>query len=302
VRIVIALGGNALLLRGERPDAAAQRGNIRSAARAVARVGRRHQVVVTHGNGPQIGLLALESERDRSLSVPYPLDVLGAETEGMIGYWLAQELGNELPGIPVTTLLTQTVVDPGDPDFTDPSKFIGPMYDEARATSLAGERGWVVKPDGPGWRRVVASPPPLDIVELPSIRLLMRHGVLVVCAGGGGVPVARDRDGRYVGVEAVVDKDHASSLLASRLGADVLLMLTDVAGVYTGWGKPAARRIEKVTNGSMGPKVAAACAFVRGGGRLAGIGALTDAAAIIAGRAGTLIGSPASLARMPTGD
>lgn len=309
MRIVIALGGNALLRRGERPDAGAQRLNIKTAARAVAEVGRHHQVVVTHGNGPQIGLLALESERDSALTVPYPLDVLGAETEGMIGYWLTQELGNELPGIPVTMVLTQTVVDPADPAFADLTKFIGPMYDESRARSLATARGWVVKPDGSGWRRVVASPPPLDIVELSTIQLLMRNGVLVVCAGGGGIPVARDGAGRFVGVEAVVDKDRASALLASRLGADVLLMLTDVAAVEVGWGTATSRRLDRITpeelddlsfaSGSMGPKIAAAGDFIRGGGLVAGIGALTDAAAILAGRAGTLIGRKADLARIP---
>lgn len=299
MRIVVALGGNALLRRGERADAAAQQRNITVAAAAIAELARDHQVVVTHGNGPQIGLLALESSADPGLTAPYPLDVLGAETEGMIGYVLERELRNQLPRAQVATLLTQTLVSLEDPAFADPTKFIGPIYPEADARRIAAARGWRVRQDGAGWRRVVPSPAPQEIVEADTIGLLTECGVLVICAGGGGVPVAHVPPGGLAGVEAVVDKDHAASLLARTLRADALLLLTDVTAVQRGFGTPHAEPIAEVTPdglrsedfpaGSMGPKVAAACAFVEATGGIAGIGALSDAADILTGDVGTRI-------------
>lgn len=298
MRFVVALGGNALLQRGESPDARTQEANVRRAVTSIARLARHHDVVVTHGNGPQVGMLALESERDGSLSVPYPLDVLGAETEGMVGYWLQRELSNELPGRDIVTVLTQTLVDPHDPAFGDPTKFIGQQYDEATARRTAAELGWTVKPDGRGWRRVVASPAPIEFVELGSIKTLIDSGTLVICAGGGGVPVVRTEHG-IAGVEAVIDKDRAAALLARHLGADALLLLTDVAAVEADYGTPQARPLGRVTTrelrqmafpaGSMGPKVAAACDFVEAGGSFAAIGALDAAEQLGAATTGTVI-------------
>jgi carbamate kinase len=297
-RVVVALGGNALLRRGEPADAATQRANVVRAVRAVAAVARRHEVVVTHGNGPQVGLLALQAEAYADVP-PYPLDVLGAESEGMIGYLLEQALMNALPGRPAATLLTQVGVDAADPAFAAPSKPIGPVYDEPAGRRLAAERGWALAPDGDGVRRVVASPRPREILELAAIRRLLEAGVLVVCVGGGGIPVTITPEGAVHGVEAVVDKDRAAALLAERLGADALLLLTDVPRVVAGWGTPGAVELDSATPaqlrqetfaaGSMGPKVEAACRFAERTGGLAAIGALDDAEAILAGRAGTQI-------------
>jgi carbamate kinase len=299
MRVVIALGGNALLKRGERPDAAVQQRNVALAAAAIAEVAREHQVVVTHGNGPQVGLLALESSADAALTVPYPLDVLGAETEGMIGYLIERELRNQLPHAQVATVLTQTLVSLDDPAFSHPTKFIGPLYDEDEAHRVAAARGWQVRPDGAGWRRVVPSPQPREIVEAATIRLLVECDVLVVCVGGGGVPVAHVPPAGLAGVEAVIDKDAAAALLATTLRADALLLLTDVAAVQRGFGTPAAEPIREITPeqlrdeafpaGSMGPKVTAACAFVDATGGIAGIGALAEAADVLTGAAGTRI-------------
>lgn len=293
MRIVIALGGNALLRRGQRPDPEVERENARVAARSVAEIARRHSVVITHGNGPQIGMMALATDDT--------LDLLGAATEGMIGYILEQELRNALPGWSVATLLTQTLVDPDDPAFDDPTKFIGPVYTETEARGLAEERGWSVARDGEGYRRVVASPTPQEILELPEIEVLVHRGTLVVCSGGGGIPVLRVPEG-FEGVEAVIDKDRSAALLARRLGAGALLMLTDVSGVLAGWGTPEERLIRSATPdemgehdfaaGSMGPKVEAACTFVEETGGWAAIGALEDAEAILEGRAGTRIHPP----------
>lgn len=320
MRIVIALGGNALLRRGQRPDPEVERENARTAARSVAEIARRHSVVITHGNGPQIGMMALATEElasavlegeadsgprtppaSSSASGPYTLDLLGAATEGMIGYVLEQELRNALPGWSVATLLTQTLVDPDDPAFDDPTKFIGPVYTETEARRLAEERGWSVARDGEGYRRVVASPTPREILELPEIEVLVHRGTLVVCSGGGGIPVLRVPDG-FEGVEAVIDKDRSAALLARRLGAGALLMLTDVSVVLAGWGTPDERPIRSATPdemrahdfaaGSMGPKVEAACTFVEETGGWAAIGALEDAEAILEGRAGTRIHPP----------
>lgn len=301
MRIVAALGGNALLRRGEPLEADIQRRNSARAVEALAPLGREHELVVTHGNGPQVGLLALQALAYPEVA-PYPLDVLGAESEGMIGYLLEQELRNALPGRPVATLLTQVVVDPDDPAFRRPSKPIGPVYEEAEARRLAAQRGWTVAPDGPGWRRVVPSPEPRAIVELEAIRLLVGSGVLVVCAGGGGIPVVAGPAGELRGVEAVVDKDLAAALLAELLGADCLLLLTDVRAVVRGFGSeraepigeatPEELRAERLDPGSMGPKVEAACRFVERTGGSAAIGALEDAAALAAGRAGTRVLPP----------
>ena len=299
MRILVALGGNALLQRGQKPDASLQEDNVETAVRALAPLARQHEIVVTHGNGPQIGLLAVESAADPNLTLPYPFDVLGAQTQGMIGYWLLQALQNELPGREVACIVNQTLVDRNDPAFADPTKFIGEVYDEATAHRLADERGWEVRQDGTHWRRVVGSPAPVEVVETGVIRLLLDSDAIVVCAGGGGVPVVRDDSGRLDGVEAVVDKDHTASVLARALKADALLILTDVANVFVDYGTPDQRAIGRTSPddlrrhrfpaGSMGPKVEAACRFVEATGGTAGIGRLQDVGAILAGAAGTVV-------------
>ena len=307
MRIVVALGGNALLQRGQPADAAVQRHNVTTAVEALAELAAEHEVVVTHGNGPQVGLLALQGEAYLKVR-PYPLDVLGAESEGMIGYLLEQELVNVLGGRPVATLLTQVIVDADDPAFAHPTKFIGPVYDHENAELLMAERGWRIAQDGQYWRRVVPSPAPRSIVELPTIRFLVEAGVLVVCVGGGGIPVVVDRDGRLRGVEAVIDKDRAASLLARGLGADALLLLTDVAAVERDHGTPRAAPISEATAdellalelpaGSMGPKVEAAAWFAQETGNRAAIGSLAEAAAVLAGRSGTtVVPAPAGIRR-----
>jgi len=297
MRVVAALGGNALLRRGEPLEADVQRENVGRAVRALTAIADRHELVVTHGNGPQVGLLALQSAAYTAVA-PYPLDVLGAESEGMIGYMLEQGLRNALPGRAVATLLTQVVVSPFDPAFAHPTKPIGPMYTEHEARRLQAERGWAIARDGVGFRRVVASPEPLEIVEIETIRLLAAAGVLVVCAGGGGIPVMVAGPGLQ-GVEAVIDKDLAAALLAEQLSADVLLLLTDVPAVEFGFGTGRATRIERATpeelraitfaSGSMAPKINACCRFVEHTGGRAAIGALEDAAALLAGEAGTQV-------------
>ena len=297
MRIVIALGGNALLRRGEPMTAEVQRRNVRVAAEAIGPLTADHQIVIAHGNGPQVGLLALESEAYADVE-PYPLDVLGAETEGMIGYMIEQELTNVVSGdVRLATLLTMVEVDPADPAFADPTKFVGPVYSKDQAEKLADEKGWTYKPDGDRWRRVVPSPRPRRIVEIDAIRWLLERKVLVVCAGGGGSPVMVDGNGELTGVEAVIDKDFASELLAVMVDADLFVMATDVDGVYVGWGQPDQRRLERVTpdelgafsfpGGSMGPKVDAAVKFARSTGRRASIGSLADIARIVEGVAGT---------------
>lgn len=305
MRIVVALGGNALLRRGERPSAETQRRNLHAAGTALARLAREHSLVVTHGNGPQVGLLALQTEA--ASDEPLPLDVLGAQSQGMIGYMIEDELRDELSGArEVATLLTQVVVDAEDPAFHAPSKPIGPVYRQAMAQRLAAERGWTIGPDGEHWRRLVPSPEPLRILEIHSVRLLLESGVVVVCAGGGGVPVVEDATGGWRGVEAVVDKDLSAALLANDLDADVLMLLTDVDAVYREWGGDQAQPIRSATPeklrelsfapGSMGPKVDAACRFVEttaerpdGTSRVSYIGALEDAGALLDGGAGTRI-------------
>lgn len=299
MRIVIALGGNALLLRGEPMTAQNQRANIRVAAERIARVAPGNEIVIAHGNGPQVGLLSLQANAYADVP-PYPLDVLGAQTEAMIGYVIEQELGNLLPvEQPFATLLTMVEVDPSDPAFQDPSKPIGPVYDRATAERLAAENGWTVAPDGEQFRRVVPSPRPRRIFEIGPIRTLLEHGTIVICAGGGGIPTMYDASGNLQGVEAVIDKDLASSLLARELAADLLVIATDVDGVYTDWGTPRKRGLGTVSpdqlsgldlpRGSMGPKVEAACSFVSATGNDAVIGSLADIADIVAGQAGTRV-------------
>ena len=299
MRVVVALGGNALLERGEAPIAELQLKHVIAAVEALAPIARDHDLVITHGNGPQVGLLALESARDPDLPHPYPFDSLVAETQGMIGYFLLQALENALPGQQIVGLITQTLVDGKDPAFSDPTKFVGPIYDEIEARTLAGRWGWDVRADGRNWRRVVASPEPKGIVELATIKVLLADGAVVICAGGGGIPVRRTPDGQLRGVEAVVDKDSTTALLAQNLEADALLLLTDVPAVELDYGKPNARSIDRISaselepmqfpSGSMGPKVVAACRFVRGTRHIAAIGRLADAEKLLDGTAGTTI-------------
>jgi carbamate kinase len=300
MRVVVALGGNALLQRGQELNAENQRGNIRVAARELAAVHAGHELIIAHGNGPQVGLLALMDAAYSAVD-PFPLDVLGAETVGMIGYMIEQELGNTIPEEDhIVTILTQVLIDPSDPAFKNPSKPVGPIYRREEAERLRREKGWAIAPDGDYFRRVVPSPSPQRIIEIDAIRMLVEHGVVVICAGGGGIPTAYDDEGKLYGVEAVIDKDLASSLLARDLGADRLIMLTDVAYVYRDYGTAQQRAIcaahpdeiepLEFAAGSMGPKVLAACQFARTSGGQAAIGQLSDLIRILEGRAGTVIG------------
>jgi carbamate kinase len=301
VRVLVALGGNALLKRGEPMTAENQRANVRVAARSLAPVAGSHQLVISHGNGPQVGLLALQAAAYKEVDA-YPLDLLGAQTEGMIGYLIEQELGNLLPpDVPFATLLTMIEVDRSDPAFDDPTKFVGPIYTDADATKLAEDKGWTFKRDGQHLRRVVPSPEPKRVFEIRPIKWLLDHGVLVICAGGGGIPTAWvPGDERMLGgVEAVIDKDLASALLAHDLDVDLFVMATDVDGVYEDWGTPDQRRLDQATPaelrskgfaaGSMGPKVDAAIRFVEASGKRAAIGSLADIEQIVEGKAGTSV-------------
>jgi carbamate kinase len=301
MRIVVALGGNALLRRGEPLTADAQRANTRIAATALARIWPDNQLVITHGNGPQVGLLALQGAAYKPDEL-YPLDVLGAETEGMIGYMIEQELGNLLPfEAPFATILTMVEVDRDDPGFADPTKFIGPVYDEADVVRLKTEKGWTFKQDGEKWRRVVASPEPKRIFELRPIKWLLEKGAVVIAAGGGGIPTVYEPGRKLTGIEAVIDKDLCTELLARELEADLFIMATDVDAVYPDWGKPDARALRRASPdamrtfdfpaGSMGPKVAAACRFAERTGKRAAIGALKDLEDILRGNAGTTVTS-----------
>jgi len=310
MRVVVALGGNALLKRGEPLSAENQRANAQTACAALAPVALEHELVISHGNGPQVGLLALMGSAYTAVEA-YPLDVLGAQTEGMIGYLIEQELGNLLPAErPLATLLTMIEVDGDDPAFADPTKPIGPIYEQEEADRLAAEKGWTFKPDGASFRRVVPSPRPKRIFELRPIRSLLEQGTVVICAGGGGIPTRYTDEEtpagrRLIGVEAVIDKDLASALLAIDLDADVLLIVTDVDAAYVGWGTPEQRpirradpatlRSEGFAEGSMGPKVLAACEFVEKTGRRAVIGSMSDTPTLLAGGdAGTTITNDAS--------
>jgi carbamate kinase len=299
MRIVIALGGNALLARGEKPDAAIQLHHVEAAAAALAPLAADHELVICHGNGPQVGLLALESQADPSLSRPYPLDVLGAQTQGMIGYWLTQSLRNAGVRRSVLAVITQTVVDASDPAFAAPTKFVGPVYSEGEARRLAEAHGWRIAADGAHWRRVVASPEPRRLVEADSVARLVDAGTVVVCGGGGGAPVVDDGHGRLSGVEAVVDKDLTAALLAIELKADRLVLLTDVPAVVRNFGTSDAQPLHQLAldeladlefaAGSMGPKVEACRRFVEATGHAAAIGSLTAAAAVLDGTEGTTV-------------
>ena len=299
MRIVVALGGNALLKRGEPMTHDVQRANIRVAANALAPVAREHELVLAHGNGPQVGLLALQASAYKEVEA-YPLDVLGAQTEGMIGYMIEQELGNLLPfETPFATILTMVEVDPSDPAFRNPTKFVGPVYEKAEAERLKAEKGWVLKQDGAMWRRVVPSPLPKRIFEIRPIKWMLEKGTIVICAGGGGIPTSYDpaRERWLTGIEAVIDKDLASELLAREVNADLFVIATDVDGVYVDWGKPEQRKLGTVTpdelrshpfpTGSMGPKVDAAIQFVERTGKRVAIGSLAQIEQIVAGTAGT---------------
>lgn len=304
MRILFALGGNALLRRGERLTVENQRRNVEIAAQALAPLVAEHELVISHGNGPQVGLLAQQGyayNPDETI----PLDILDAETEGMIGYLIEQELSNHLPADSrCATLLTQVEIDPRDPAFNSPTKPIGPIYNESEGQRLEHEAGWSFIEDSGGYRRVVPSPQPKRILQLSVIKLLVDEGVIVICAGGGGIPTIRGEDGRLTGVDAVIDKDLTSSILAQDLRADAFIMLTDVAAVWTDWGETGARAIRRISPsrlrtlpfapGSMGPKTMAAIEFVERTGGFAGIGQLKDAAAILRGAAGTLIAEGAA--------
>jgi len=301
VRIVIALGGNALLRRSDPMTTEVQRRNVRIAAEAIAPLAEQHSILIVHGNGPQVGLLSLQAEAYDGAE-PYPLDILDAGTQGMIGYLIQQELRSELPpDRQVVTLLTMIVVDPSDAAFANPTKFVGPVYPQATADALAAKKGWTFRQDGHAWRRVVPSPEPRQVLEIEPITWLLERDAVVICAGGGGIPtmIPSTGPGELVGVEAVIDKDFASELVAEEVGADLLVMATDVDGVYLDWGTAEQRRLDSVTPGdlsrhgfaagSMGPKVEAAARFVTKTGKRASIGALADIAEIVAGRAGTSV-------------
>ncbi|MFC6886309.1 MULTISPECIES: carbamate kinase [Actinomadura] len=299
MRVVVALGGNALMRREDRPDASLQRANVMAAVKSLAPLAERHELIVTHGNGPQVGVLSLESINDPNLTRPYPLDTIGAETQGMIGYWLLQAMQNALPGRQVMAVINQTLVSAVDPAFDDPTKFVGQVYTRDEAERLAREYGWRIKADGDHWRRVVPSPAPQRVIETRLLRQLVRAGTVVICAGGGGIPVVRNDVGQLEGVEAVVDKDATAALLAETLEADALLVLTDVTRVMRGFGTPHQEEIKQTTPhelraedfpaGSMGPKVEAVTGFVERTGDMAAIGRLDQCVQILAGTAGTIV-------------
>ena len=297
MRIVIALGGNALLRRGEDMTAVNQRKNIQIAVSALAPIVEQNELVISHGNGPQVGLLSLQSAAYKEVE-EYPLDILGAQTQAMIGYMIEQELGNILPiEVPIASILTMVEVDPDDPAFDNPTKPIGPVYSKEEAEALKNDKGWEIKKDGEYWRRVVASPIPHRIFELRPIHWLLEKNTVVICAGGGGIPTIYNKEGNLEGVEVVIDKDRASSLLAFELEADILIMATDTDGVYSNWGTEEEKLISKTTpeeirkyefdKGSMGPKVEAACSFIERSGQRAVIGSLTDIEGMVNGTAGT---------------
>ena len=299
MRVVVALGGNALLRRGQDLSAENQRENIRKAAEQLAEVQKNHQLVIAHGNGPQVGLAALMDAAYTEVD-PYPLDVLGAKTVGMIGYVIEQELGNIIPYEDnIVTVLTQILVDPDDPAFQNPTKPVGPIYEKEEAERLQKEKGWAMAADGNHFRKVVPSPLPQRIIEINAIRLLVDNGIVVICAGGGGIPTAYDKNRKLYGVEAVIDKDLASALLSKELDAEMFVMLTDVANVYVDFGTekqkpiraahPDALEAMDFPGGSMGPKVIGACQYVRETGYKSAIGQLSDLSAIMSGEAGTLV-------------
>ncbi|MHB1251684.1 MAG: carbamate kinase, partial [Acidimicrobiales bacterium] len=294
--IVAALGGNALLQRGEKLAAQIQQHHVVDAVAQLAQLCEGNELIVTHGNGPQVGLLAIESASDPELEHPFPFDVLGAQTQGMIGYWLLQAFKNAVPERESVALVTQTLVELDDPAFTHPTKFVGHGYDQLEAQALAEKNAWTIAPDGTLWRRVVASPEPREVIEAAAIERLVRHGTIVIGVGGGGVPVVRE-GGLLRGIDAVIDKDLATALLAITIGADLMVLVTDVAGVMQNYGTPEARvvpsttveelRAQSFASGSMGPKVEAACRFAEATGRRAVIGALDDVLGLVEGTSGT---------------
>ncbi len=300
MRIVAAIGGNALLRRGQALSANNQRENVRHAAAQLAQLALHHELVLVHGNGPQVGLLALQAAA-YTATPPYPLDILGAQTEGMIGYLLEQEIDNRLPPQRcVSTLLTRVQVDAQDSAFQTPSKPIGPVYTQAQAQQLRASNGWAMAADEGGFRRVVPSPEPLRVLNLAPITWLLAHQAVVICGGGGGIPVVATGQGHALaGVEAVIDKDLCAALLATELKADCLLILTDVDAVYQNWGNPGQQALRQTSpeqlggmqfaSGSMAPKVLAACRFAQRSGKSAYIGAMEQAQAILRGEAGTRI-------------
>ena len=303
MKIVIALGGNALLKRGEPMTAENQRENVKTACAQIARVYDGNQLIITHGNGPQVGLLALQNNAYKEVPM-YPLDVLGAETAGMIGYMIQQELSNTVPdSASIATMLTQIQVDPKDPAFQKPSKPVGPVYSKEEADKIAAEKGWTMAPDNDKYRRVVASPKPVNIFGLEPLKTLIDNKYIVVCGGGGGIPTWVDDKGKQHGAEAVIDKDLATALLATLIDADLFVIATDVDGAYLDWGKPEQKRIALAApdaalafgfaSGSMGPKIEAAANFAKATGKDAVIGALADIEQIVAGKAGTRISGKA---------
>ncbi len=297
MRLVITVGGNALLKRGELLSAANQRANVRTACAAIARVMAEHEVVLSHGNGPQVGLLALQNDAYKAVPA-YPFDILGAQSQAMIGVMMVEELKNLLPEKEFVNLVTRTVVSAKDPAFNHPSKFIGPVLSQIEALLLLKEMGWVIKPDGEHFRRVIASPEPIKILELPAIKTLLDNGFNVIAAGGGGVPVICE-NGAYRGIEAVIDKDFAASLLAIELKAERLIIALDAFCVYEVWCMPNQKRIDRIgaeellkgtwAPGSMGPKVKAACQYVLKTQKTATIGALHEIEDMVAGQKGTVI-------------
>ena len=300
MKLLVALGGNALLKRGEFPSTSSQRENTRMAARALEKIAREHQLILSHGNGPQVGLLAMQAECYAGAEA-YPFDVMCAATAGMIGYMIEQELGNLLGyDVPIATLLTRVAVDPDDPEFSAPTKFVGTAVDDDEAETLSNAHGWQFRRDGDKLRRVVPSPTPQRIIWHRPIRWLLDNHAVVICAGGGGIPVVHNtEDDSYRGVEAVIDKDRASGLLASEIPSDMFVIATDVDGVYLDYGTDRQRVLRRTTpaeldalnfsSGSMGPKVDAACLFVRRTGKPAVIGSLDHIADIVAGISGTWI-------------
>ena len=304
MRIVVALGGNALLKRGEPMTAQNQSANIRLAAEQLAKVKPKNELIISHGNGPQVGLLALQHAayyaQDNKIE-PYPLDVLVSQTVGMIGYMVQQELTNLLPETPTQTLVTQVIVDEHDPAFSKPSKPIGQVYTQAEAEKLAAEKGWTVMPDGQYYRRAVPSPKPQDVTGINAVKALLAQDHIVICGGGGGVPCVKNAQGQLTGVEAVVDKDLATAVIANQLDADLFIIATDVNATCVNFQKEGERKIAKANPaalealsaefaaGSMGPKVQAVINFVKATGKDAAIGSLADIEDIVAGKAGTRV-------------
>ncbi|POH57801.1 carbamate kinase [Arthrobacter glacialis] len=301
MRLVVAIGGNALLHLGEIPDAKTQVARLALAAPALVALAAEHEVVIVHGNGPQVGLLAMQTGDDSSLTSPYPLWDLVAESQGLIGYWLQEALGHAGLAKDVVVLVSRTLVDPTDPRLLVPTKFVGSLYDESGAHALARKHDWTVAADGSGWRRVVPSPLPIRILESAQAMLLLDAGATVVLAGGGGVPVVPDGPG-FRGIEGIVDKDYVAARVAVDIDAQMLVILTDVQGVMSNFGTPSEELLKTLKiqdiegncfpDGSIGPKVRAAADFVTASGGRALIGSLDNLGAIMDGKSGTEILGP----------